>query len=84
MGLEKRCGEESERRRGREGPKERVTKGVGKLSGMRLPSLGGRRYVYSSPKGVGGDVAMRGGSYMGRGAKGAAHLERRDLKMRMS
>ena len=45
--------------------KERVSKNP-------LPLLGGRRYVASTPKGVGGDVGMRGGPHMGRGAKGYA------------
>ena len=38
-----------------------------KLIRMRLPSLGGRRYVYSSPKGVGrGRQELKGNEKGGR------------------
>ena len=40
---------------------EKVGKGHLESSRKRLPLLGGRRYVASSPSGVGGDVGMRTG-----------------------
>ena len=49
--------------------------------GNSIESLGGRRYVASTPKGVGGDVGtMRGGPHMGRGAEGERVKSEGDLK----
>ena len=51
---------------------EKVGKGHLESSRKRLPLLGGRRYVASTPKGVGGDVSMKGKATYGERGEGGS------------